>query len=100
MRKFGSALLIFTLAAFAPISVAHSAKADDPTPSTTMVPAEPLAAQSGEQSNKSDDQGRPRHHIDEDREGGFEGIQLIVVGAAIVVALGLAYRAGRRRRDA
>jgi hypothetical protein len=48
----------------------------------------------------SDDQGKPRHRIDEDRENGFEGIQLVLVGAAIVVALGLAYRAGRRRRDA
>ena len=39
------------------------------------------------------------HRVDEEREGGFESAQLVLVGAAIVIALGLAYRAGRRRRE-
>jgi hypothetical protein len=78
---------------FAPVSTfSFLAVADEPVAATTAMPAAPQP--------HGDDQGRPRHHIDEDREKGFEGIQLVLVGAAIVVALGLAYRAGRRRRDA
>ena len=70
--------------------------AAEPTPSqvapNTTLPPHP--------TQQSDDQGHPLHHINEDHEGGFEKVQLIFVGAAIVVAIGLAYRAGRRRRDA
>jgi hypothetical protein len=78
---------------FAPVSIFNSlALADEPVAATIAMPAAPQP--------HSDDKGKPRHRIDEDREHGFEGIQLILVGAAIVVALGLAYRAGRRRRDA
>jgi hypothetical protein len=62
----------------------------------------------GSENSQGEDQGRllpsdgarrPLHRIDEEREGGFEKLQLILVGAAIVIALGLAYRAGRRRRN-
>ena len=78
---------------FAPVSALGSlAYADEPVASNSAQPAAP--------QSQGDDQQGPRHHIDESREGGFEGIQLVLVGAAIVVALGLAYRAGRRRRDA
>lgn len=98
MRKFGSALLIFTLASLAPVTMAHSAKADDPVAAATPT-ASPLY-HGQNQPPKGDDQGRPRHHIDEDREGGIETVQIVLVGAAILVAVGLAYRAGRRRRDA
>lgn len=99
MRKFGSAALVIALATLAPITIAYSAKADDPAPvATATTMAAPVA--SGQRPPRGDDHGRPLHRIDEERDGGFEKVQLIFVGAAIVVAIGLAYRAGRRRRDA
>ena len=70
------------------------ARADEPVATASALASAPQPGP----APRGDDQGRPRHHIDEDRESGIEGIQLIFVGAAIVIALGLAYRAGRRRR--
>ena len=98
MRKkplalIASATLVVT-ATF--ISASSTATADEPVATATALTSVPH----DQMRPQGDDQGRPRHRIDESREGGFEGVQLVLVGAAIVVALGLAYRAGRRRRDA
>ena len=88
-----AASVLSVVISFAPVSTFGTpAFADEPVASNSAQPAAP--------HSQGDDQQGPRHHIDESREGGFEGIQLVLVGAAIVVALGLAYRAGRRRRDA
>ena len=78
------------------LSAPTLAIADEPVATPTALASVPH----DQKRPQGDDQGRPRHRIDESREGGFEGVQLVLVGAAIVVALGLAYRAGRRRRDA
>ncbi len=63
----------------------------------------PTAISSNQSAQPSDDsnreKSRPLHRVDEERDGHFEGAQLILVGAALVIALGLAYRAGRRRRE-
>lgn len=49
--------------------------------------------------NHEGGEGRePKHRIGEFGEGGFEGIQFVVVGGAIVVAVLLAYNAGKRNR--
>ena len=84
---------IFALATFAPVSfplTLQQAQADSPTNATA-------SASSPEAS--TEERSEPIHQVDENHEGGIESIQLIFVGAAIVIALGLAYRAGRRRRD-
>lgn len=39
-----------------------------------------------------------RHHIGEDGEHGFEAIQFVLIGGALVVAVALAYNAGKRNR--
>lgn len=93
------AAFIFSSILFSSSSIAL---ADQPSSTTNhgtsaSQPSE-VNASDPEQTGKPE-HGRPLHRIDEEREGGFEKVQLIFVGAAIVIALGLAYRAGRRRRD-
>lgn len=89
-----TALSLFTLGTFA--SVSSTAFADQTPPPATAPAPDQNASRS---AHESAEHSRPQHHVDEDREAGFEGIQLVLVGAAVVVALGLAYRAGRRRRE-
>jgi hypothetical protein len=81
---------IFSLAAFAPAIALQQAHAEE-SPAASSPMASPQAS--------NDEHSEPIHHVDENHESGIESIQLIFVGAAIVIALGLAYRAGRRRRD-
>jgi hypothetical protein len=100
-KKFFTQGVALGIAATALSSIAFSVHADDPTPAATALAAtaqNPQVSQGDDQSQKPHEgQPGPQHRIDEDREHGFEAVQLIFVGAAIVVALGLAYRAGRRR---
>ena len=94
---------IFALATFAPVSFplalqqAHSDSSTNASASASSPEASSPSASSPEAS--TEEQSEPIHHVDENHEGGIESIQLVFVGAAIVIALGLAYRAGRRRRD-
>ena len=72
----------------------------DQTPAATSSSQSSQSAESAKSSDDSNgEQSRPLHRVDEEREGHFDGAQLILVGAALVIALGLAYRAGRRRRE-
>jgi hypothetical protein len=50
------------------------------------------------QNETEGEKSEPAHRINEEREGNFEAIQLVLVGGAVVIAIALAYRAGRRRR--
>ncbi len=90
-RSTGIWAIAFSLT-FSPI-ISTLASAD-----TTPSASQSASQESGEQE-ASTTLSRPQHRVDEEREGGFESAQLIFVGAAIVIALGLAYRAGRRRRE-
>ena len=80
---------------FSPVTL-FSAAAD-------QIQASPAATAQTSATQTSDDsqheESPPAHRIDEERDNHFEGTQLILVGAALVIALGLAYRAGRRRRE-
>ncbi len=100
VRKF-FAVATASILLFAP-SYSFSAIADQ-TPPATSSNQSSQPSQSAESAKSSDDsngeRSRPLHRINEEREGHFEGAQLILVGAALVIALGLAYRAGRRRRE-
>ena len=75
-----------------PVSLAHADMAT-PAPASSSAP---------QQLGGPDDQRGPNGHdehqrIDDGREGA-DSIQWMFVGAAIVIALGLAYNAGRRQR--
>ncbi len=88
-----SSLLLFPMSLSLPSSFAA-----DQSP----VAAAPQAQdqEQGQESNEQLEKKRPRHHVDEDHENGFDFVQIALVGGAVVIAAGLAYRAGRRRRDA
>lgn len=44
------------------------------------------------------ERGEYRHRISEDEEHGFEAIQFVLIGGALVIAILLAYNAGKRNR--
>lgn len=72
-------------------------------PSSFAADQSPVAAAPQAQDQESNEQlekKRPRHHVDENHENGFDFVQIALVGGAVVIAAGLAYRAGRRRRNA
>lgn len=50
------------------------------------------------ESHERGERNEPRHRIDEFGEGGFEAIQFLLVGGAVVIAVVLAYNAGKRNR--
>lgn len=50
------------------------------------------------EKHENGERGEPSHRINEFGEGGFEAIQFVLIGGAIVVALLLAYHAGKRNR--
>ncbi len=95
-RKFQKSTSIGALIAIS-IFIATSAS----TPALAEQSPAPVASAPAANQGSDDASGSPRppHRVDEEREGGFESAQLVLVGAAIVIALGLAYRAGRRRRE-
>ena len=80
---------------FSPDTI-FSAEADQ-IQATPAATAQTSATQTSDDSQH--EESPPAHRIDEERDNHFEGAQLILVGAALVIALGLAYRAGRRRRE-
>lgn len=69
-----------------PVSLAH---ADMATPS-------PSASSTAEEQHNSGESGE--HKRIDDGGSGTDSLQWMFVGAAIVIALGLAYNAGRRQR--
>jgi hypothetical protein len=83
------------------------ARADMATPSPTSTPqmgihngpdgGQGFPDDHGQPSNSHPGAGGEHHRIDEGHEGA-DALQWIFVGAAIVIALGLAYNAGRRQR--
>jgi hypothetical protein len=94
MRRLSARLLVSSTAALvflAPISYASA----ESTPS----PSASIAAQ---QTPSPDEGGRhsdgTEHHRIDDGGNGTDSLQWAFVGAAIVIALGLAYNAGRRQR--
>ena len=50
------------------------------------------------ENHEKGERGEPNHRINEFGEGGFEAIQFILIGGAVVVAVLLAYNAGKRNR--
>jgi len=105
-KKISSGLAIgflCVLAALSPVSLLTLSQSAHAQPSPTTSSATTSPSEKGNESGGPEKQGNeesaPLHKVDEEHEGGIESIQLILVGAAIVIALGLAYRAGRRRRD-
>lgn len=89
LASIGAAVTFFALPTFS-----YSAFAEEsPAPLTQMqTPPPPHAEPEGEKRE-------PAHRIKEEHEGSLDALQLVLVGGAIVIAAGLAYRAGRRRRD-
>lgn len=87
-----SSLLLFPISLSLPASFA----ADQPT---VAAAPQDQAQEQGQESDEQHEKKRPRHHVDEDHENGFDFVQIALVGVAVVIAAGLAYRAGRRRRD-
>lgn len=100
MKKSLSQLLAITSVSgfllLAPCAFIAPARAEQPV--TTAQASTPTPAPHDENTEVGD-QGRPRHRVDESHEGGFETIQIVVVGVAVVIAVALAYRAGRRRNS-
>ena len=88
LRKF------FLIAASSTLILAPaiSAAADQTPPVTSSGQVSPPPHNDGD-----GEQREPMHRVNEEHEGSFESIQLVLVGGAIVIAVGLAYRAGRRR---
>ena len=64
----------------------------------------PLPSESGQggirnpENHESGEKHEPRHRIDEFGESGVEAIQFVLIGGAIVIAVLLAYNAGKRNR--
>ena len=86
-----------------PVSVA---RADMATPSPASTPqveihngpeGQDVPDDHGQPNNGQRSTGGEHRRIDEGHEGA-DALQWIFVGAAIVIALGLAYNAGRRQR--
>lgn len=75
-------------------AVMTSAHADQPA---TTAQSTAASTAPHDENTEVGEHGRPRHSVDESHEGGFETIQIIVVGVAVVIAVALAYRAGRHR---
>ena len=96
--KLTSSTILATALILAPISYA---RADVATPAPTSTPQ--MQIQNGPNGQDAPDHhGQPpfggeHHRIDEGHDG-TDALQWIFVGAAIVIALGLAYNAGRRQR--
>ena len=97
IKLAGSTILAAALV-LAPISYA---RADVATPAPAATPQ--MEIHNGpDGQNVPDDHGQPpfggqHHRIDEGHDG-TDALQWIFIGAAIVIALGLAYNAGRRQR--
>lgn len=89
--------IVFSIS-FTSAAISATTPNSAPSQSSATVPPKLENGHKG-QPPFGDDQNQPLHHINEDHEGGFEKVQLLFVGGAIVVAIGLAYRAGRRGRD-
>jgi hypothetical protein len=98
LSKLAIPSILTSMLVFGPVSLA---RADIATPAPTSSPQ--MQFQNGPDGQGfPDDHGHPpaggeHHRIDEGHEG-TDALQWIFVGAAIVIALGLAYNAGRRQR--
>ncbi len=85
MGKRLAALIVATMVLVSP-TISYQALADQSPAASTA------------QNETNGEKSEPRHRINEEHEGNFEAIQLVLVGGAVVIAIALAYRAGRRRR--
>jgi len=96
MASMATAVLLFSPVTLFSASAdqIQASKSSQATPAAT---AQTSAAPTSD--NAKHEEAVPAHRIDEERDNHFESAQLILVGAALVIALGLAYRAGRRRRE-
>ena len=91
---------IFIAPALALLAFATPALADnDSQPPQPASSQQSGAAGIPNPENHGGREGREfEHHVDENKESGFELIQFVLIGAAIVIALLLAYNAGKRNR--
>jgi|GEM_PF-999951 len=101
--KLALSAIVATALILGPVSVAY---ADMATPSPTSTPqveihngpdGQSVPDDHGQRNNGQPGDGGEHRRIDEGHEGA-DALQWIFVGAAIVIALGLAYNAGRRQR--
>jgi len=86
ISKLALSTILATALILGPVSVA---RADMATPS-------PTTSSTADEQHNSGEIGE--HKRIDDGESGTDSLQWIFVGAAIVIALGLAYNAGRRQR--
>jgi hypothetical protein len=95
--KYKVALLAPLLAFFA-FSSPAIAEDDNQSPAPNMSQPSDHPGIPDPEKNMGKDRGEFEHHINEHGENGFEAIQFILIGAALVIALLLAYNAGKRNK--
>jgi hypothetical protein len=77
-------------------SVSSPTYADDATPAPVTATSSDQTTRDANESEEHDGPRKPSKFVEEHHEG-FEVVQIALVGAAVFIALGLAYRAGKRR---
>ncbi len=94
MRKAIAAAAISVLTLCGP-SLAYADIAT-PTPTPSLFSQQP-PQHGGHDDHRGGPDGGEHHRIDDGHDG-TDSLQWMFVGAAVVIALGLAYNAGRRQR--
>ena len=92
-----SVLLALSIFAFLPLTSSAAHAEETPAP---LAASKGAGEKSGGESGEAEEHNGPRKptkFVEEHHEG-IETVQVALVGGAIVIAIGLAYRAGKRRR--
>lgn len=94
--KTGSFAASLFLIFAALISVSTTSFADDATPTPLTATAPNQSSHEASESKEHEGPRKPSKFVEEHHEG-FEVVQVALVAAAVAIAIGLAYRAGKRR---